>query len=304
MGLNFFKNRQNEQKDETDHAPVVTPPEFDSEEAKKQNRFTMLVEAIAQIPDHSGIAIKGVVHGRCHVDDKVVMLHPGRIINQVTIDRIELNGQRADYAEDEEAVIRINALKDAKKVLPFSVLTSILPQAKIDVNTAIENPYLLGLAQDFRKFHSNQNYMNLLVFELVHSNYITPLRIMGEQEETEDGKVKFKKGAQIGFLSVKDPQEEGKFVFPLFTDWKELREWKGVFDDNHPPKTMIFTFPSVLSMLKENHTGLLINGFGKSPLVIPMAMIEKITSLDAYQREFVKKEPMPSGDESAAHSKQ
>ena len=96
----------------------------------------------------------------------------------------------------------------------------------------------------------------------------------------------------------------GQFVFPLFTDWKELREWKGVFDDNHPPKTMIFTFPSVLSMLKENHTGLLINGFGKSPLVIPMAMIEKITSLDAYQREFVKKEPMPSGDESAAHSKQ
>ena len=273
-----------------EHTPVVATPQKPEGEDEVQNRFTLLVEAVAQIPDNSGIAIKGVVHGRCHVDDEVVLLHPGRRISKVTIDRIELNAQRADYAEDEEAIIRIDAIKDAKKVLPFCVLTSIVPQAKIDVNTAIENPYLLGLAQEFRRFHGNQNYMNLLVFELVHSNFITPLRIIGEQEKMEDGKVKFKKGAKIGFLSVKDPNAEDKFVFPLFTDWKELRGWTGVFDEDNPPKTMIFTFPNVLNMLKENHTGLLINGFGKSPLVIPMEMIHKITSLEAYQKEFGTKQ--------------
>lgn len=78
------------------------------------------------------------------------------------------------------------------------------------------------------------------------------------------------------FISIDHPEDETKQVFPLFTDWSALGQWKNVFDKAHPPKTLICRFPDAVAISKNFHGAIVINPYGPVPVYLPADLIERI----------------------------
>lgn len=281
-----------------DHDDAMTQMLIDRlEQQKKENeneacandgrRFLLLVEDVFQLKDNQGIVVAGTIHGTIHVNDAVYILHPGKAITLAEITGIEVaQGQLAEQATDQPIGIRISDIKDKSEIAKYSVLTSIRPQTQIDVNTAVENPYILGMSLEYPRFSKDQEYLNLLIYEIAHGHYLAPMYLNKEPEKKEDGTSVFTEGTTMGFVSIKDPQDNTKNIFPVFTDWDALSRWKDVFDENHQPKTMILQFPDCVSITKNGHTGMVINPYGPNSIYIPMNLIDSVVNSDGYKREF------------------
>lgn len=256
--------------------------------ANKGKRFTFLVEDTFQLEDGKGVVVVGNAHGTIAVNDAVYIMHAGS--NTITL--AEISGMESSERKpiasvsDGPVALRLVDIKDKKDVQKYSVLTSIRPQTQTDVNTAVENPSLLGLSMEYAKFSKDMEYLNLLIGEIVHAHFITPLYMNQEPEKSGDGSCTLHSGQTMGFLSLKDPDTEGKSLFPVFTDWGALSEWKNVFDEKHPARTLIVRFPDCTAITRKAGDGIVINPFGPMSIVLPDRLIQSIIGSDRYQSEF------------------
>lgn len=257
--------------------------------ANDNRRFTFLVEDTFQLKENQGIVAVGNIHGTVRKHDAVYIMYPGSKITLAEVSGLEIPRKgMVEEATNEPVSIWLNSIKDKSTVSKFSVFTSIRPQTVVDVDTAVENPYILGLSLEYSRFCKETDYLNLLIYEIAHGHYITPVYMSKEPERQEDGSCLMREGSNVGFLSLKDPQDETKDVFPVFTDWKALSKWKNVFNEEHPPRTLILRFQDCVSLVQKSNSGMVINPFGTAPVFLSIDMINKITNLEGYKAEFAK----------------
>lgn len=279
--LDRFKKKDNTQEKSTGAHQEAA--------ANDGNRFTFVVDDTFQLLENKGIVVAGKVHGKVRAGDAVYIFRPDGSVMLSQVDSMEI-GLRvaASEAENRNVAIRLADIKDKKEIAKFSVLTSIRPQTVVDVNTAVENPYLLGLSMDYPQYYQDGEYFNLLIYQICHAHFIIPMYLDEEPEKKADGTAVFQKGAHMQFISVKHPEDETKDVFPVFTDWTALGNWKNVFDKAHPPKTLICGFPDAVTLSEKSRGGIVVNPFGPGPVYLPADLIERITAMEAYQKEFGK----------------
>lgn len=251
------------------------------------HRFTLVVDDTFQLLDNKGIVVTGKVHGKVKVGDAVYIFRPGGNVMLTQVHSMEIGlGTAASEAENQRVAIRLTDIKDKKEIAKFSVLTSIRPQTVVDVNTAVENPYLLGLSMEYSQYYQNNEYFNLLIYEICHAHFIVPMYLNKEPEKQADGTAVFREGARMQFISIDHPEDETKRVFPVFTDWSALGNWKNVFDKAHPPKTLICRFPDAVTISKNFHGEIVVNPYGPVPVYLPADLIERITATEGYRKEF------------------
>lgn len=259
--------------------------------ANDGRRFTFVVEDTFQLLDNQGIVVVGNLHGKIAVEDAVYIMHPNGQITLSVINGIEINkGETAQTAEDQPIAIKLSDIKDKAQIQKYTVLTSIRPQTAVDVNKAVENGQLLGLSMEFPRFNQDPNFMSLFVYVACHAHFITPVHINKEPERKGDGTAVFTKDTKMGFLSLTHPSDETKRHLPIFTDWKALRKWENMFNQERVPKVMVVSFPDVVALVKKDLSGAILNPFGPVPVLLSDEYIEKITSLEGYRAEFINKE--------------
>ena len=293
MGLfDKFKKKDNNEGAGADHLSQegVISEAAKGNAANSERGFTLLVEDTFNLKDNTGIVVVGTVHGVMTVGDAAYVLHPGNAITTTTIGGIEVaKDERSKVAIDQPIGLMLPGIKDKSQIAKYSVITSIHPQTVVDVNTAVENPYILGMSLEYSRFANDPEFSSLLVYKIAHGHYLAPMRLDKEPDKNPDGTCTFKEGATMGFISLKSNDEKGDNVFPVFTDWRTLGNWKQLFDNDNPPKTMIFSFPDCVTLTKKGNEGMVINPFGPSSIYVPMSLIDSVINSEGYKQEFVDK---------------
>lgn len=257
-------------------------------DAGGKRRFTLLVEGISPLPQEQGVVVAGSLYGTLQKGDAIYMIHPMGNITTTRVEGIEVGqGQTADRAENQKITMLLKDVKNVNQVPKYTVLTSIKPQTTADVNTAVENPQLLGMSMDYPRLCKDNTYLNLLVYVICHAHYVVPVSVDKEPENNGDGAAVFRKETRMRFPSLQDPAEKSRNIFPVFTDWTALANWKNLFDEKHPPKSVIMRFPDVVSVCKGN--GIVLNPFGPASILLSEKMIEQIVGMEGYKQEFGEK---------------
>lgn len=254
----------------------------------ENRRFTLVVEDGYSLQDNQGAIVAGILYGEVQKEDAVYVIYPNGTIALTKVDGIEVGpGQEALRAENQKVTIRLNDLKEGKQVPKYTVLTSIRPQTTVDVNTSIENPQLLALSMDYPRWSKDMTYFNLLIYVICHAHFVVPISLNREPVNNGNTAVTFQKETQIRFPSLQDPTDKSRPIFPIFTDWRALSSWKNLFDEKHPAKSMVMSFPDVVGVSKKS--GVVINPFGPTAVTLPKEMIERIVNMEGYKQEFVEK---------------
>lgn len=245
--------------------------------ANEGRRFTLLVEDAKQLEDEQGIQVAGNLYGNVQLGDLVYFILPNNMIMYSRIDGIEIGlGQNANKAENQKVVLLFEDIKDINCVPKYTVLTSIHPQDRAEEQTAVENPQLLGLSREFHRLVMDQNYFNVFIYVLCHAYFLVPVKTPGTTGA--DGE------EQIQFPALKDPKDETKSIFPVFTDWIALVGWQNLFEDGKPPKAVILKFPEVINICRGS--GMMLNPFGPTAVMLQEQLLEEIINLDGYKQEF------------------
>lgn len=293
MGLfDIFKKK--EKQPEEKNPKTYVQQEANGTVANNGREFTYVVEDVFQLRNDMGIVVVGNVHGCIREKDAVYIIQPGGQITLAEVSGLECRMQegmrRVSEAADRPVSVHLAAIKNKQDISKWAVLTSIRPQPVVDVNTAVENPQVLAFLREYNHFSKDTEFLNILTYAIVHAHYLVPLYVDKEPTANGDGTSTFNEGANLGFLSIKDPEDPTKNIFPVFTDWRALGNWKNLYDEKHPPRTMILRFPDCVTFVKKGHNSLAINPFGSNTMVLSEALVEKITSLEGYKNEFEAKD--------------
>lgn len=263
--------------------PATVTGEAEVTEKKKTEqefrRFTLVVEDLSVLPEEQGVVAGGILHGSLQVGDEIFIIHPmGNIITS-TVDGIEVGpNQTAERAENQKITVLLKGIKTATQMPKYTVLTSIKPQTTVDTRVAVENPQLLAMSLEYPRLCKDNNYMNIWIYVVCHAHYVVPARMDGESTS------KAQQGTKTHFPALQNPTDKSKNVFPIFTDWAAMSNWKNLFDEAHPPKAIIMRFPDVVAVSKG--CGIVINAFGPTYVLLPEQMIEYIVGMEGYKQEF------------------
>ncbi len=257
----------------------------DRAETKEVRRFTLLVEDLSVLPEQQGVVVGGILYGAVQKGDEIYVIHPMGNIVTSKVEGIEVGpGQTADSAENQKITILLRDIKTATQVPKYTVLTSIKPQTTVDTRVAVENPQLLAMSMDYPRLCKDNAYVNLLIYVLCHAHYVVPASVDKEPVNNGDGTANIQQDTRMRFPSLQNPADRSKNVFPIFTDWPALANWKNLFDETHPPKSIIMRFPDVVAVSKGS--GVVINAFGPTPVLLSEQMIEQIVGMEGYKQEF------------------
>lgn len=254
----------------------VMPPV--QEEDDGERRFTMLVDQAFQLEGDEGILVVGDVFGKIKQGDHIYVLTPNNRMVATTVDEMEIGpGTAATEAENDKIAIKIADIKRKEMVPPLTVVTNIVPNPDAKEGKEIENPLLLGMTMEYPVRGQEPTYNNLLIFLMCHTRFVVPASITAVSEA---------KGApqQVRFPTLPDMNDTGRQLLPVFTDWQALSRWEGLFDEEHPEKSVIMTFPEAVAICKGD--GIVINPFGPMTIVITAENIKQIVNLDSYKKEF------------------
>lgn len=243
--------------------------------ANEGRRFTMLVEDAKQLEGDKGIQLAGIVYGDIQLGDLVYFIFPNNMIMHSRIDGIEIGpDQNSNTAKNQRVVLWFEEIKDINCVPKYTVLTSIHPQGSVSENSAVENPQLLGLSRDYHRLVKDPNYFNVFVFVLCHAYFLVPVKTTAEGTDA----------SKVQFPALKEPNNKGKSLFPVFTDWIAVVGWQQLFDEGRPPKAVILRFPDIVNICKGN--GMILNPFGPTAVALPDKLLEEIVNLEGYKQEF------------------
>ena len=265
-------------------------------------RYSLIVSSTTLMLDGSGVVAVGELHGHAKVGDEVYVLQPDgkafktKILGMETM--VEERMVIADEATDAPTNMQLET-KAGINIGQFAVITSVRPQSQVDVNEAVENPYLASMLYGLQKFSKDNKYFSTLSFLLAHSTFVTPLKMETPPQDNGDGTATFTKDTRIGFYMVKGNKIEdieGEFLLPVFTDWEELHKWKGLAESEEQVRTMLLKFQDAIKIIgTPNFQGFVINPFSRNQMLVNKKLIKVIEGMPGYQAEFgegAKKDPI------------
>ena len=132
--------------------------------------------------------------------------------------------------------------------------------------------------------YQDSNYLNLLIYVLVHTNYVVPVHLDESVREKVENIAQLKDKSVLRFPSLQNHNDPNLRVFPVFTDSVALDNWKTIFNEEHPKYTMLLKFNEILQIC--NKTGIVINPFGPVPIPLTPEQIQQIVNLEGYKSEF------------------
>lgn len=259
-------------KEEKEAMPPV------QEEDEGERRFTLLVDQVFQLEGDEGILVVGDVFGKVKKGDRIYVLLPNNRMVPTVVDEMEIGpGRVATEAENDKVAIKITDIKRKEMVPALTVVTNIVPNPDAKEGKELENPMLFGMTMEYPVRGQEPTYNNLLIYQMCHTRFVVPASITAVSEE---------KGApqQVRFPTLPDMNDTGRQLLPVFTDWKALSRWEGLFDEAHPEKSVIMSFPEAVAICKGE--GIVINPFGPMTIVITAENIQQIVNLDSYKKEF------------------
>ena len=251
------------------------------------NRFVFLVEDKFNynLDSDDLTIVTGTVHGTVHKDDEVFVLdQSGRsFITKVRL--LENGDEHPDSCTDSATAIVLEI--SPSELDKYSVVTSIRPWDSEDINSAVENPYLAGMLYG-KDFKDDSLFFSKFVFALAHSRLLAPVVLSKRPEDNGNGTATLTEHTQISFPTLANPAFPGKATLAVYTDWPELNKWPDApKDENGTVQTIILKFPDIVHLTAEpGINGCVINAFGPTSFFMPTSMIDTITSLEGYKREF------------------
>lgn len=261
----------------------------ESEEPNEPERFTLLVEDCFKLKENQGFVLVGNLHGVLKKNDAVYIIHPSGAIHHSKVEALEVGpGRATERAENEKVAVQLKDLDAQVQIHKFTVLTGIKPQKVTENDAETENPQLLGMSMEYPQYYQDSNYLNLLIYVLVHANYVVPVHIEGTLKEKVENVAQLKDKSVLRFPSLQNHNDPKQSVFPIFTDSVALDNWKNIFDENHPKQTILLKFQEILPIC--NGTGIVINPFGPMPVPLTSEQIRQIVNLEGYKNEFGESE--------------
>ena len=241
-----------------------------------RTRFTLMAESYAAAGDC--FSVEGFLFGNVKEGEKIYALHRDGTISHLTVIRIEETQERR----------RVKLFFSRKEALSpdwqYAVVTNIPYQIEVNVNQAVENPYLLGLSCVFFERQGEEEFLNLFFRELVRSHYLVAIETDGSLPKgEEDGSVTLKAGMNITIPHV--TMDRGERALPVFTDWFALGAMDQQMEAGWKRETMIFGFPQIISMLPEGE-GFVVNPYGPQLFYVSPELIHSLISSPGYQSEF------------------
>ncbi len=242
-----------------------------------RTRFTLMAEIYVS-EEGDCFSVEGQLFGNAKEGEKIYALHRDGTISHLTVIKIEETQEQR----------RVKLFFSRKEALSpdwkYAVITDIPYQIEVNVNQAVENPYLLGLSCVFFERQGEEEFLNLFFRELVRSHYLVAIETDGSLPKgEEDGSVTLKAGMNITIPHV--TMDRGERALPVFTDWFALGAMDQQMEAGWKRETMIFGFPQIISMLPEGE-GFVVNPYGPQLFYVSPELIHSLMSSPGYQSEF------------------
>ncbi|MBO4450400.1 MAG: SseB family protein [Clostridiales bacterium] len=229
--------------------------------------------------------VTGTVHGTVRKDDEVYVLDQSGRSVLTKVRQLESGNEHPDSCTDAPVAVVLEI--SSSELDKYSVITNIRPWDNEDVNSAVENPYLTGMLYG-EKFKDDKLFFSKFVFALAHSRLLAPVVFSKNPEDNGNGTATLTEHTQISFPTLANPAFPGKATLAVYTDWTELNKWKDApRDENNTVQTVILKFPDIVHLVEDpGMNGCVINAFGPTSFFMSTSMIDMITSLEGYRREF------------------
>lgn len=250
---------------------------------ERSKRFTLMAERL-EIAAGEEFYVEGDLVGQAQAGERVTVLYCDGNIAHPVIEKVEILEKKGDVSADTRtARLYFSGKKALNLDWKYAVITDIPYQIEVDVNKAVENPYLLGLIQAFDRHIREEDFWNLFFRELVRSHYLLPVRMDSNMPKGQGGEVTLEKGMSFGVYRVS--LNDGSSALPVYTDWMALREMAERCGDDWKRETMVMHFPQLVDMLEEGES-IVVNPYGPKFFVVDPKTIANIVNSSGYQGEF------------------
>jgi hypothetical protein len=232
--------------------------------------------------------VSGTVHGTVSKGDEVYIIdHTGKTLLADVRQLESVNDSGKEHPDSfTDGPVALVLGVSPSEIDKYCVVTNIRPWISKDVNTALENPYLVGMlyGNDFR---DDPLYFGKFVYALAHAHYLTAITLSKPPVDKGNGTSVIEARTQINFHMLSNNSYPGKGTIAVFTDWVELNKWKDApRDSDGEIQTMILKFPDIVHLaVNPAVNGCVINAFSELNLFVPTSMIDNITSLEGYRME-------------------
>ena len=237
-------------------------------QAIKMNRFTMLVKEMNTYGTQVGL--KGKPYGEFPDTGALYLCRSNMPVVKIENSIAQKDGDLLEICV-ESGYVPENIIN--------GVITNVEPQGGVNVGTPIENPFLLGLAREYKDNYKDKDFTNEFCYTLVHAKFVVPC--ISDELGNEAGKIT--KGTKVGFPMLNVGQTDKK-VLPVFTDWGAFAQWKDYLAKEKMAKVLILKFDDLADIATKNSDGFVINPFSE-PVPVPPVFIENIMKSDGYQSE-------------------
>ncbi len=259
----------------------------DNFEPREGSNFSLMVEDAFLLKGKDGVVVVGNVHGEIRVGDVAYVHHHAKPMVPVKVRAIEIGKDKsAESAENQHVALLVEGVTTREDLPKYAVLSPKKPQGDVAEKELTENPFLLGLSMEYIDHAREEQYLNTLIYAATHSRFITPVKISEVAEKPEVGADEASTGTMVEFSSLTSPGMPGITIFPVFTDYKAL-EMSGVdLEGEDAKEIMILNFPDLVNVVRSGYAGAVINPHGPVPVFFPMSLVDHITSLEGYKKEF------------------
>ena len=240
-------------------------------------RFFLVVED--QDGDGTDVKLVGNLHGPMKEEDKVFIYKPDFKVTPAVVKDIQpYEGDESTKSSDPKSrrVVITLAIPVPETIPEFSVVASAKPDTTGDKSIPVENPALLGLSLEYKRFARDRKYTEAFMTSILNGRFM--VAGIPKEGKSEDGK------KTLSLISINDTKGGGALMLPLFTDPGALSSWKELMKREQKPVVLIMDFKDAVKQTSAKKMDFIINPYGPVPLKLPRIMIDMITATPDYQK--------------------
>ncbi|MBO4241686.1 MAG: SseB family protein [Clostridiales bacterium] len=251
------------------------------EEMKKSlpnegRRFFLVVED--QDGFETDVKIVGNLHGTMKVDDKVFIYKPDYKVTPAVVKEIEdCEGDESTKSSDPKSRrVTVTLAVPVPETIPeFSVVASSKPDTTGDKKIPAENPALLGLSMEYKRFSKEHKFTEALMTAILNGKFL--VAGMPKEEQNADGK------KALSLISLNDPRAKNGIMLPIFTDPAALAMWKELMKREKKPVVLVMDFKDAVKQTSAKSMDFIINPYGPAPMKLPREVIDRITNTPDFK---------------------
>ncbi len=151
-----------------------------------------------------------------------------------------------------------------------------MANTKLKVNSPVFNPDLRKYIDEVKANPSPENNGKVFQEIATKAEFLSGVTIDREPIEAEDGSRVIADGTNMNMKLLETKNKEGKILrfYAAFTDWSELKKWKGISEGI---TTVTFGFDDYYKLIQANPviTGVVINPFSDN-IILSKEMLERL----------------------------